>query len=192
MIAHEHVQMITMKDVVVVFLSALIAAGLLYMSHSLLPLSLSFVLALLLLSFMGTLVVHLVQKTGMFMIFYGLAGLFTLRLDDIGVLGYKKIVCLMIAALLFEIVYLVLKFHVHFISFDLVVGSMLSAASVPLISALLITSNFTLQYPLDVFNLMMLSLVAGLAGSVVACIIWHDVKDRRLFIELDLYLKMVK
>ena len=75
-------------------------------------------------------------------------------------------------------------------AFDLIVGSALSLAAIPFVSALLITMDFTLQAPLSIINWMLISFVFGVVGAILSCIVWHYMKDRVLFVELEMYLGM--
>ncbi|MBS3138745.1 hypothetical protein J4207_03505 [Candidatus Woesearchaeota archaeon] len=187
MIAHEHLHLVNIRQLVALGLVALFAAVLMYVVDGILSPTSAFVVSIALLVGLAAFVMMLIQKSGVFLFFYGLVALFTITLSDVGIMGVKKILVYLIAALAFEVVFLLLKVRIHFVAADIVLGGALSGFVLPFFAALLLVGNFVIQ--LQVFNLMLLGFVSGLCGALVACAVWHYVKNVVLFIELDMYLR---
>jgi len=187
MIAHEHLHLVNIRQLVAVGLVALLASVLMYVGDSMLSPSTAFLFTIALLVGLAAFVMMLIQKSGVFLLFYWLVALFTLTIPDAGITGVKKILVYLIAALAFEVVFLLLKIHIHFVAFDIVLGGALSGFVLPFFAALLLVGNFVIQ--LQVFNLMLIGFVAGLFGALISCAVWHYVKNVVLFIELDMYLR---
>ena len=186
MIAHEHLHLVNIRQVLFVTLVALCTAGVMYLGHWLFSQTTAFVLNIAVLVAAAAFVMLLIQKSGTFLLFYAVIGVLTVGMADVGVTGIQKILVYLIAALVYEVVFLFLKVHVHFLPVDVVLGAAISAMIIPFFAALLI-AGFVI--PLQVVNLMLLAFVAAFCGSIVVCVIWHYVKNIVLFVELDMYLK---
>ncbi|PIN74137.1 hypothetical protein COV20_00805 [Candidatus Woesearchaeota archaeon CG10_big_fil_rev_8_21_14_0_10_45_16] len=188
MIGHEHLIILKPKDyfcvgVVSVLSSFLMLIGSLFTSPSV-----SLILSLALLIIGMNLSVYLIKKAGVAVIFSLLTGIFTFFLNDIGVLGWQKIITFLVSGLLFELIFLLLKIRVHDVPLELIIGSSLSAVTVVLVSAFLLSSSLARSFPLELLNLLLLAFVVGLFSSVLFFLFWQAVEQSKLILKLESYL----
>ena len=112
MIAHEHIQKFTFKELGLVALSGVFSFLLIYFGREIINPSYSLILTLGFTILIMNLLMYVISKTGTAFIFYTLVGLLTMQVHDIGIIGYEKIIAYVIAALVFETVFLILKIHI--------------------------------------------------------------------------------
>lgn len=192
MIAHEHIQMISMKEIVISAVIALIASFFILLGNTIFAPSFSFLATLIFLVIGMNFAVYLIKKTGIATLFYVLTAIMTFHLDDIGVFGMKKILVFFLAGLLFEAGFLFFKLHIHSLPLDMLIGTSLSTTSIPLLTAFSLSPGLASSFPVGLFNLMLLALAVGLVASVLAAIIWYDVERAKPILKLESYLMSLR
>lgn len=188
MIAHEHFQKIKLKELVFIPIVAGIVSLFIFLNNLLFDPSLVLIISLFLLVLGMNLVVYLAKKSGTAVIFYLFTSFFTFSIGDIGILGWKKILAFVIAGILFEIIFLLLKLEIHSLPLDMIIGTSLSIASLPLVSAFLLSAGLASSFPLALINLIVLAFAVGLIASVITFLLWRKVKHTKVIIRLESYL----
>ncbi len=188
MVAYEHVQTPRFRELIFVFCVSVVTSilawffGLVFLeSYSLIAFT---VLATVFLNF----VVYLTKKTGFATILLFLVGILTFSLRDIGVSGFTKILALTLVGVIFEIVFLILKFEIHNVPFDMVIGSILSMAALPVITSFLVSANLASSFPLSLVNISLVSAAVALITSVITFLVWYNIRNTRPIVKLEAYL----
>ncbi len=185
MIAHEHIQKITWKDLFITTLLAAIASGLTYLGNFFLSPSTTFLLTFIFLALSMNLAVYLTKKSIVATISYLAVAFLTFNLNDIGILGWKKVLIFLLAALIFEIIYIILKINIHNLSFDIILGTSISIAFIPLLSGLSLAQNLTLTFPPELVNLILLAFVAAILSATITSLIWNHIKLTKPILKLE-------
>ncbi|MBI4153163.1 hypothetical protein HY497_01450 [Candidatus Woesearchaeota archaeon] len=190
-IAEEQVRMIRLKDFALIAGAALVTAVFIHVTQAIV--SPSAVYYLFLASFVISMnwTVYVLKKSGVAALFSFLLALFTLNVDDVGIFGWKKIVALFAAALIFEAVFLVLKLRLRSVPVDVVLGSGLLMAALPLLAAFLLSPGIVFSFPVVLLNLVLVSFVAGLLASFAAFVLWHFLSRTKLILKLEAYFGML-
>jgi len=141
-----------------------------------------YIFSLLIISVLLAFTVQLVNKTGTAVIFFGAGSFFTSFLDNIGPVGSDKVLVFLIAAVVFELIFLVLKLEIRNLQFDIILGTALSAAVIPFASALIISTSVALTMLSSLINLVLLSFFIGLIGALIAAFIWYELRATRFFL----------
>ncbi|MBT4936376.1 hypothetical protein HON22_00500, partial [Candidatus Peregrinibacteria bacterium] len=171
--AHEHIRTFRKTELGLILFVAILVSVVVYLLNFLIDPTFLFLGSLIVLVFGLNFLVHIIKKTGVVMLFFILISLFTLFINDIGIVGWKKIIVFLIAGLIFELSFLFLKIHVHNIPFDIVVGTSFSLLSIPLTTAFFLSPSLASSFPQSLLNVLSLAFVVGLITSVVASLLWH-------------------
>ena len=188
MIAHEHIRPIKIKDFFFVGMIVIITSLFLFVGNFIFPPTHSFIISLFFIVCGMNLTVYLTKKTGIAALFYVLTAIFTFPLNDLGVVGGGKLLTLFFAAFVFEIIFLFLKFHFHSIPLDMIIGTSLSIASIPLISAFSLSLELASSFPTALLNFILLAFSVGLGSSVIMFVIWHYIEKTKFIIKLESWL----
>src|SRR3989338_5636742 len=188
MIAHEHIQKIRLKELACIFLISMAAAMLIFLSNLIFSPSIFFIASIAILVLGMNFSVYLIRKTGVATIFYLITAILTISLFDIGVTGWKKIFVFFSAGILFELVFLILKLEIHNLPMDIIIGTSVSTAGLPFISALLLSVSLASSFPIALINLIILAFAVGLVASVIAFIIWYHIEPTKVMLKLHYYL----
>lgn len=188
MIAYEHIQTIKLKEMIFVLIVAALISLLLFISYLIFSPTVSFIFSLAFLVLGMNFCVYLIKKTGIATIFYFLTAIFTSHLNDIGALGGQKIFTFFLAGLIFEVIFIFLKAHLHNIPLDMIIGTSLSTASIALITAFALSEGLASSFPLALINYILMALAVGLAASIIVFLIWHNIEKTKLIIKLESYL----
>lgn len=97
----------------------------------------------------------------------------------------NKFIVLLIAGLVFEIVFLLIKAEIKNVPLDIVIGTAISAASIPILIGFLLSPNIFVVMISLVINLMLLSLLIGIAGSIISFIIWYNLRITRFVLRFE-------
>lgn len=188
MIAHEHIQLLRLKDIFFVVVVATMVSLLLVAGNIFLSPTLSFIVSLLFLTLGMNCCVYLLKKTSIATLFYVLVAALTFWLNDIGVVGGNKILTFLLAGLLFEILFLFLKVKVHNIPIDMIIGTSISTAGIVIITAFILSPDLAWSFPLELLNLVLLAFAIGIIASMSAFLLWHQVEHTKFIIRLESYL----
>ncbi len=185
MIAIESFRRFRIIDVIIIIvLSSIWTLSNILISQRLNPQA-SFIFSLLVLVLLMSFTIHLIRKAGSATFFYAVAGLMTYSTNDFGVIGLEKVIAFIIAGLIFELVFLLLRLELKSIQIDIIFGSGLSAASIPFFTAFFVSLNSLLTLFNQVLNLMLLAFFVGIAGSVISFLIWYNLRTTKLVLEYE-------
>ena len=119
--------------------------------------SLLFSMALILIIIGLNFVVYIVKKPGTATLFLFFVGVETFFINDIGVLGWKKIVVFVLASLLFELIFLILNLQASKFKLEVVFASTLAITNLPLITALFLSPRLASTFPPALINLILIA-----------------------------------
>ncbi len=188
MIAHEHIQLIRLKSLIFTLVIASIISLLIFASNLFFSPTTSFMVSLALMVIGMNFTVYLIKKAGIATLFYVFTAVLTFWIDDIGVLGWEKIITFFFAGLIFEIIFLLLKVRVHNVPLDMIIGASLSTASISLITAFALSEGLASSFPVELINLILLAFAVGLIASTVIFLIWHQVERTKIIIKVESWL----
>ena len=129
--------------------------------------------------------IRIVNKIGSSLLFFLTYSILTFNAPDFGIIGLKKILTFVIAGFVFELIIILLKKRIELKVF---IGTIVSITSLPLISALLISSSLALTLPEGLINLILIYLITSLIITLIYAVIWHFIKVRKPIIKLRSYL----
>jgi hypothetical protein len=176
MIAVESFKKFYLKDYIALVILSLIWFGASYLSDVFMGPQESYVLSLLVLMFFMSYAVHLVRKAGSATLFYVLCAALTYGFNDLGITGMNKFYSFLVAGFFFELMFIILKVELHNVQIDIILGTALSAASIPVMTALLLSPTVAISMISSVGNLVLLSFFVGIVGSIISFLIWYRMK----------------
>jgi len=124
-----------------------------------------------------------IRKIGAVTLFYLLGALITVRINNLGDLGWNKVIILVVAGIVFELFFLWLKIKIKNIPLDVVLGAAFSNASIPFTMLLLIPSKKELMP--YVINFALMAFIIGIMGAITAFLIWYNIKGLKPIIRLE-------
>jgi len=145
----------------------------------------TYFLSLLIITILMSFTAHLVRKAGSVTIFYFIGALFTSNLNNLGITGINKIIVFVIAGIVFELVFLILKIEIKNIKIDIISGVAISSAIIPLMIAFLLSPEAALNMIIPIFNLVLLSFFIGIIGSIISFLIWYHLKTTKLILKFE-------
>lgn len=186
--AVENIKKIKPKEILFIFTVSLITSVFIYLNQWMFSSTISLIISLIFIAIGINLLVNILKKSGVAIIFNLFVGILTFNQIDLGFIGFKKILILVLAGLVFEIAFLVLKLHIFSIPLDLVIGTSISFASIYLIAGFILSANLASNFPTEMINLILLTFLVGLFGSFLAYLIWNKIKITRLVLEIESYM----
>jgi len=125
----------------------------------------------------------LIRKFFAVTFFYIIAAIITIQINNLGGLGFYKVPILLVAGLIFEIFFLLLKIKVKNIPLDVVFGAAFSNFSIPFTMILFIpTTRDLMPY---VWNFAIIAFIIGIMGSIVSFLIWYNIKSLKPIIKFE-------
>ena len=185
MIAIESFKKYHLQDIVAITLLALFWAGLSYLFDATLDPQISFLVTLITITILMSFTVHLIRKAGAATLFFGLCAIFTISLTEFGVTGFRKFLALVIAGIVFELAYLILKLELKNIQLDIILGTGLSAAMIPLVMALQLSFTISVEKFIPLLNIIIVSFIVGLIGALISFLIWYKVKSLKPIVRFE-------
>lgn len=124
-----------------------------------------------------------IRKIGAVTLFYLLGALITVPINNLGGLGWNKVIILVIAGIIFELFFLLLKIEIKNISLDVVLGAGFSNASIPFTMLLLIkTKTALMPY---VLNFALMAFIVGVMAAIITFLIWYHIKGLKPIIKFE-------
>jgi hypothetical protein len=121
----------------------------------------------------------------LFLLFYSLI---SMGFNEFGVVGYNKVVVFLLFALVFEVVFLLLKLEIDNVPLDVVLGVLFGVVMIPIGSYFLLASDL-LIFEVDIVsllgNLIVVTLFFGGLGAFLGIFLWRRVKVSRLFLKIS-------
>jgi len=143
----------------------------------------TFYLALFVTTMFMTFVAFLVRRLFAVTFFYLIGAVITIPINNLGGFGFYKIPILVIAGIIFELFFLLLKLKIKNIPFNVVLGAGFSNFSIPLTMLLFVgATRELLPY---IFNFGLMAFIVGIIGSVVTFLIWYNIKGLKPIIKFE-------
>ena len=183
MIAIESIRRFGFGDVLAILLASGLWVAVMWGLSRVPSLRASYALGLLVTAFLLAFLVLLVRKAfsaSLFFIigaavYYFVAPAFT---------AYEA-AAFIVAGPVFELVFLALKLEIKSIPVDILAGTGLSMASIPLTTALFLSWGTAKLMPTALVNLILTGLLLGIAGALLALLLWHRLKTTKLVMRFE-------
>jgi len=175
---------------IIVGLAVLWALLALFFSRFLSP-QLSYILSILVSSAFASFLVGIVGRHGLAILFYMFGALFTYGIDDLGVVGANKIIVLIIVGLVFEISLLISRMLTspHKTAHCVVCATAISAASIPITTGMIISSELVLGMLYPTLNMVLLAFITGLAGGLISILVLLELGTTKTILRFRYLLK---
>jgi len=125
----------------------------------------------------------LIRRVGAVTLFYLFGAIITISINNLGGLGIYKVPILLIAGIIFELFFLLLKIKLKNIPLDIVLGAAFSNFSIPFTMLLFIPATRELM-PF-VWNFALMAFIIGIMGSIVTFLIWYNIKNSKIIIKFE-------
>tara|TARA_Y100000310_G_scaffold203351_1_gene203578 strand:- start:8782 stop:9339 length:558 start_codon:yes stop_codon:yes gene_type:complete len=125
----------------------------------------------------------LIRKLGAVTLFYLFAALISIPINNLGGLGFYKVPILFIAAIIFELFFLLLKKEIKNIPLDVVLGAAFSNFSIPFTMLLFIPATKELMS--FVWNFALIAFILGIMASIMAFLAWYNIKNLKPIIKFE-------
>lgn len=187
MIAGEEIKRFGFREIMFMVIAAGVVSILQYVGFLLFDPSISFIVSLFLIALGLNFVIFVLQRSGAVIIFWVITAFLTLSVNDIGVVGFPKVVVFLLVGAIFELLYLFLKGNIHNIPVDLALGTSISCASLPLFVAYALAPNLASSFPIALLNLVVIAFVTGLAASLMMYILGGFLEGTRMMVKLEAF-----
>jgi hypothetical protein len=185
MIAIENVQKFRTIDLIMIVLCSVLAGVITYITLFLSSQTSAAFISLCGIVSIVALGTYIIRKAGTATAIYTLTGLFTISMNGMSVSGATKVIAFIIAGILFELIFLIIKIEVHNVAIDIITAAAISAASIPLTSALLVSPTLSREMITALTNQTVVAFLIGALGAVVAGIVWHRIKTTRWILRFE-------
>lgn len=185
MIAIESFRKYKVKDIIAIFILVGIWALFSSVGEKYLNGEYAYLFSLLLVSIMVSFGTLLIRKAGAAIFIYLLGGILGYAIPELGVIGLEKIYVLLIAGIIFELAFLILRIELKDIQINIALGSALSAASIPLSTSILLSWKVTLSMLTSAINLVLASFFVGLMGAVISFTLWSKLRNKKFILKFE-------
>ena len=110
----------------------------------------------------------------------------------LGAQGGEEILAFVLAGLLFEAVYMLVRVISHKVYRGIFIGAVVSVTSLPLIVTALVSWEIVWKFPIGLINLLMVGFLVSLGVSLIWRMIWQFIKNRKWMIKLESKLGSLK
>ena len=177
MIATEHFRKFGRKDFFLIFMGIVIVSIFGFLGMLFTPL-VGYVMVVFSFYFVVGLLYYLLQKFGV-AILMSLVSVVLMKTTELGVLGGQKVLTFFLAAVVFDLVYLIFKFR-----YDVVLSSMISALSLSLISSGLLSLKLLLEFSVGLVNLVLFTLLVAFVSSIWTLVFWSWLSRKKGMLKL--------
>ena len=185
MIAIESFKKFKIIDITLIISISLVWWLLSFAIEKFIPVQSSYMISLLMATFLMSFAVHLIRKAGTSTLFYLIGSLMLYDVNDIGIDGVNKVIIFLIAGIIFELAFLILKVEIKSIQIDIISATAISSMLIPLLTGLFLSPIVSFNLITPLLNLTLLSLLIGIAGSVLSSIFWHNIKNNKMIIKYE-------
>jgi len=144
---------------------------------------LTFMLSLFITTMFMTFTAFLIRKFFAVTLFYLIGSIFSISINNLGGLGIYKVPILLVAGIIFELFFLLLKIKIKNIPLNVVLGAAFSNFSIPFTMLLFIPATRELM-PF-VWNFALMAFIIGIMGSIVTFLIWYNIKSLKPIIRFE-------
>jgi len=145
--------------------------------------SATFMFSLFITTMFMTFTAFLIRKFFAVTLFYLLGAIITIPINNLGGLGLYKVPILLIAGLVFEVFFLLLKIEIKNIPLDVILGAAFSNASIPW--TILLLSRSSIEILPSVVNFSLSAFLIGIIGSLITFLIWYHIKSNKNIIKFE-------
>lgn len=125
----------------------------------------------------------LIRRVGAVTLFYLFGALITIPINNLSGLGFYKVPILLIAGLIFELFFLLLKIKIKNIPIDVVLGAAFSNFSIPL--SMLLFVEPTKELLPFIWNFALMAFIIGIMASIITFLIWYNIKGLKPIIKFE-------
>jgi len=125
----------------------------------------------------------LIRRVGAVTLFYLFGAIITIPINNLGGLGIYKVPILLIAGIIFELFFLLLKIKIKNIPLDVVLGAAFSNFSIPFTMLLFVEATKELM-PF-VWNFALMAFIIGIMASIITFLIWYNIKGLKSIIRFE-------
>lgn len=144
-----------------------------------------FMIAFSIMAFFITLTALLIRKFGIVLLIMLLAVAIINSLPDLGGLGIKAYLIMLISGLFFELIYLLLNLKNKLIPFNVITSVCVSLAFIPLWTGLLLSIKIVLTRKIDIINLMLIDFFLSMIGALFAFMLWFYFRTSKLIVKFE-------
>ena len=188
MFAIELIQIIRVKQLLFTLFIAAIASLLIYLADYFLPPTPLLIVSLFLLTIGMNLAVYMLKRFGIATIFMFFTAMLTFSLAEVGLYGWNKVLTYVLAAVLFELIYLIFKVEIASLPVDMIVGTTISFTSIFLISPMLLSQTILLVFTSELVNILILVFAVSLISSTLFALIWGKLATTKKIVKFEAYL----
>ncbi len=139
----------------------------------------SYIVALFVVSLLVALTVYISGRSWIALLFFTVGALVTSGMENMGVTGSEKFIVFLVAGIVFELVFVLLKIEIKNIPLDITMGVAIAAASIPITTGFVLSSQLMVVLLKPMINLALVSFFIGLCGALVALLIWSRVRTTK-------------
>jgi len=188
MFAIELIQVIRIKQLIFTLFVAAIASLFIYLADYFLPPVPLLIVSLFIFTIGMNLTVYMLKKFGVATIFMFITAMLTFDLAELGLYGWNKVITYLIAAIVFEIIYLVFKIELASLPLDVIFGTAISFTGIFLISAMLLSQTIILVFTSALINLLILSFAVSIIFSTIFALIWGKLSSTKKIVKFEAFL----
>ena len=143
----------------------------------------TFFLSLFVTTMFMTFTALLIRKFFAVTLFYLIGAIITIPINNLEGLGIYKVPILLIAGLIFELFFLLLKIKIKNIPLDVVLGAAFSNFSIPFAMLVFVGAPKELM-PL-VWNFALTAFIIGIMGAIISFLTWYKIKGTKMIIRFE-------
>lgn len=125
----------------------------------------------------------LIKRAGAATLFCLLGAIITIPINNFGGLGFYKVPIFFIAGIIFELFFLLLKIKIKNIPLNIVLGAAFSNFSIPFTMLLFVEASGKLMH--FAWNFAFMAFIIGVMASIIAFLIWYNIKDLKQVIKFE-------
>jgi len=134
------------------------------------------------------LTVYMLKKFGVATIFMFITAMLTFNLAELGFYGWNKVLTYVIAAIVFEIIYLIFKIEISSLPLDMIFGTAIGFTSIFIISPMLLSQTLLLVFGSELINLLILTFATSIISSTIFGVIWGKLAATKKIVKFEAYL----
>lgn len=185
----EHFKKIKATELIFLLIVSIISSGLIFLANFIFPESIILISSVIFMVIGMNVLVYITKKFRIATLFFCFHRNINFPPKWHRSKWLEKIFTFLFAGLIFEVVFLILKLKLHCLPLNLIISTNISATSIPLITAFLISSSLASSFPTALINLMLLGFTAGLGSSIIVFLLWYNLEKTKTIILLKSYLK---
>ena len=188
MFAIELFQIIRIKQLIFTLFVAAITSLFIYLANYFLPPVPLLIVSLFLLTIGMNLCVYMLKRVGIATIFLFFIAMLTFNIAELGLFGWNKVLTYVIAAIVFELIYLIFKIEVSSLHLDMILGTAISLTSIYLISPILLSQTILLVFNPELINLLIITFAISIISSTIFALIWGKLASTKKIVKFEAYL----